>query len=369
MTADRSDELVRAMLERRAPAPPPWLADETMRSVRTAPQRRARRSGGIGAITSIGLVAVLGVLAVGLIGLTLGSRLLDGEQRTGPGPSSAAAVVEPSSLPTAAVSPSAVGSSASPDATPPDVAVVTPPPVLEPDSLAVVTDDGDRLRVRTKPGIGTDSKPLAPLLEAGTRMLVVDGPVEADGYSWYEVLVERTEGLFGWVATGKDGDAWIAPIAPDCTGSDTWPLAIADIDSLACFGNRPMTIEARVAEGLGPLSEGVDAADFACPDRVDRGGCDVTQTWLRFPDALFAARGEQASDDAYAWVAIPPGSPPDELEMHDGDTVVLSGQWDAPEARDCRVLDPQTGEDVVSRDEAITRCRVAFVVRSIERQP
>ena len=72
---------------------------------------------------------------------------------------------------------------------------------------------------------------------------------------------------------------------------------------------------------------------------------------------------------ARATSACTPGSPAEELEMHDGDTVVLSGQWDAPEARDCRVLDPQTGEDVVSRDEAITRCRVAFVVRSIERRP
>ena len=88
--------------------------------------------------------------------------------------------------------------------------------------------------------------------------------------------------------------------------------------------------------------------------------------WLRIPGYQFATRGAIGRDNA--WVAIPPGSSARDLAMRDGDAVVLSGQWDAPEARDCGVVDPQTGDDVVSRDEAITRCRIVFVVRTLERE-
>jgi len=50
----------------------------------------------------------------------------------------------------------------------------------------VVTDD---LRVRTAPGTDDSSVVLEPLLQPGEMLFVVDGPVQASGYPWYQVLV------------------------------------------------------------------------------------------------------------------------------------------------------------------------------------
>ena len=94
--------------------------------------------------------------------------------------------------------------------------------------IAVVTPAGDGLRVRSRPEVSADSKKLTPLLAAGSRMLVVNGPVPADGYDWYEVRADND--LFGWVAAGKDGEDWIAPAAANCTD---------DLDESALVDRRP----------------------------------------------------------------------------------------------------------------------------------
>ena len=86
---------------------------------------------------------------------------------------------------------------------------------IPPDTYArVVTDD---LRVRSKPGVSDDSKKLEPLLQDGVLLVVLDGPVQASGYDWYQVqptLTSDTAGPypFGWVAAAdKDGEPWIEP--------------------------------------------------------------------------------------------------------------------------------------------------------------
>ena len=101
-----------------------------------------------------------------------------------PKPTLPAVVVAPSASPEASPSNEAPESPAAPTGAP------EPTPAsarLAKDTIAVVTKAGDGLRVRTAPGVGADSKKLKPLLNAGARMLVVDGPVAADGYDWYEV--------------------------------------------------------------------------------------------------------------------------------------------------------------------------------------
>ena len=82
-----------------------------------------------------------------------------------------------------------------------------------------MTAAGDGLRVRSRPEVSADSKKLTPLLAAGSRMLVVNGPVPADGYDWYEVRADND--LFGWVAAGKDGEDWIAPAPPTAPTTST----------------------------------------------------------------------------------------------------------------------------------------------------
>jgi len=75
----------------------------------------------------------------------------------------------------------------------------------------------DRLRLRSAPGVGSDSVKYTPLLRGGTDLRVRSGPVEADGYWWYRVHIE--DGLeldggvtVGWLAAADhDGEAWIGP--------------------------------------------------------------------------------------------------------------------------------------------------------------
>jgi hypothetical protein len=85
------------------------------------------------------------------------------------------------------------------------------PPLLEPGYLVQVTDGG--LRVRSKPSVEADSLKYTPLLEAGTSLSLVDGPVAGSGLWWYRVRLDaaldggQTE---GWVAAGdRHGATWI----------------------------------------------------------------------------------------------------------------------------------------------------------------
>src|SRR5215204_2079167 len=91
----------------------------------------------------------------------------------------------------------------------PTEAAVDAVPIPADTYARVVTND---LRVRSKPGVSSDSKKLEPLLQEDELLVVVDGPVQASGYDWYQVQpvipvdtdIEST--AFGWVAAAdKDG--------------------------------------------------------------------------------------------------------------------------------------------------------------------
>lgn len=60
------------------------------------------------------------------------------------------------------------------------------PADLAPDRIGrVVATDG--LRVRSLPTTAETSERLEPTLETDTPFYVVDGPVFADGYAWYQI--------------------------------------------------------------------------------------------------------------------------------------------------------------------------------------
>jgi len=97
--------------------------------------------------------------------------------------------------------------------------VQAPRPGLRAGLLAVTVTD--RLRVRSRPGVGTESAKYEPLLSLGTRMSIIEGPVAGSGYWWYRVkaadpdrnLVRGAQD--GWVAASDhDGTPWVGP-APD----------------------------------------------------------------------------------------------------------------------------------------------------------
>lgn len=115
-----------------------------------------------------------------------------------------------------------------------DLSVIRPVPtpldVAPPVDLAVgaeaLTLTGD-LRVRSQPRVADDSVKYEPLLGKGTRLRVLDGPVQASGYWWYRVAPYTTKNgqavsidlsggaTDGWVASAaRDGTRWIAAFDP-----------------------------------------------------------------------------------------------------------------------------------------------------------
>jgi len=78
----------------------------------------------------------------------------------------------------------------------------------------------DTLRVRSQPNVGDESIKHEPLLESGTELHILDGPVAGSGYWWYEVSLTpgalRNDVTTGWIAAGdRDGTPWIV-----CMGID-----------------------------------------------------------------------------------------------------------------------------------------------------
>jgi hypothetical protein len=46
-------------------------------------------------------------------------------------------------------------------------------------------------------------------LQSGTQFVVLDGPVCADGFNWFQI---HSEGVTGWTVEGADGQYWLQPI-------------------------------------------------------------------------------------------------------------------------------------------------------------
>jgi hypothetical protein len=115
----------------------------------------------------------------------------------------------------------------------PDISADIEPALMTSGSTVdvIVTD----LRVRTAPTVDdSKSAKLEPLLGRGTQLRILDGPVHADGYDWYQVEA------IGWPHRG-----WVA--AADHDGSPWIQLPIAS--------RPPATLsaeEAKLIEGLRP---------------------------------------------------------------------------------------------------------------------
>ena len=243
---------------------------------------------------------------------------------------------------------------------------------LAPESYArVVTDN---LRVRSRPGVSDDSKKLEPLLQDGVPLLVLDGPVPASGYDWYQVQPlfheEWPEGgyPFGWVArAGKDGESWIEseshscpPVPTDVSGLSALFATAPPYAAITCFSGREITFEALLRPPEGP----------SCV--IQRPPWGVETEWL------YGCQGDNpylAAVDNWALIIGPQWAPgvdttmvPDLSDGPDAWPVVeVTGEFDHPAAATCRnrLDDPNT--DVPEPDPALTilNCRTWFVVTSM----
>ena len=262
-------------------------------------------------------------------------------------------------------------SSPPPEPSPPESATPTEQPVdavpIPVNTYArVVTND---LRVRSRPGVSEDSKKLEPLLQDGDRLLVLDGPVQASGYDWYEVKPlgrlgsDSETAPFGWIAAaGKDGAPWIeheeavCPPDPD----DLYEVVSMDVDEqvyigITCFSGQEITFPAR----LVTPSEWCGLGEWPVIEPEWMGECTTA------PNYLVALDSEDSLHPVWS-PDVDLGFAPDvEAPPEAWPTVEVTGLFDHPDARTCRLSDDSTYSPAPDPAQAILECRDQFVVTSI----
>ncbi|GIV89933.1 MAG: ligand-binding protein SH3 [Chloroflexus sp.] len=139
------------------------------------------------------------IVSIFIIGLAMALSL---QNPTAPVPPPSVPIVNPSLAPTASLSDMpTVAATAGPAATVvgEPTATVEPSPAadtLAVGRIAVVSDGIPALNLRAQPGISPDI-PVLLVLEPGTQVEILSGPVERDGWVWWQV---RSAGIEGWCA-------------------------------------------------------------------------------------------------------------------------------------------------------------------------
>jgi len=213
----------------------------------------------------------------------------------------------PTPSPTASTGP-APTSTATPSATPASVA--SPTPSADPFVGTVAVTVSDRLRVRSQPRVSDDSIKYEPVLPLGTKLQVVGGPVEASGYTWYEVepvsLTLAGGAQRGWVAMADhDGTPWIALAEPPITGLE---VATSSVERATANPADAKT----AATAIDTFGLELYRRILADPDTGTNVVFSPTSIALALGLARAGAKGETASqmDDLLhmdGWDAIGPG--------------------------------------------------------------
>ena len=211
--------------------------------------------------------------------------------------------------------------------------------------VTTLADDG--LRVRSKPGVSEDSLKWE-LLPLGTQLFVLDGPVTASGYAWYQVASLTSRAVPGWIASAdRDGDPWVAVDDFDCPPQPTNIRSLAALPrgvGLACFPGQPITIEARLI-----------------PCNCDADGPGYTPDWFFLgsgsPNLLVEPDVTTVPDDWFVLNLDPTGEHPDVLPINQ--VVEVTGMFDHPAASSC------TRTDFDSEPVPSQGCRLEFAVTQL----
>jgi hypothetical protein len=185
------------------------------------------------------------------------------------------------------------------------------------------------------------ARPLLLGAESGYRWLYLfDGPVEADGYTWYLAATEMNteahastypEGV-GWVASGDEADAWLVPDTdrscprPPIELADVTNLVMTKLEMLHCFGNQELTLR-----GWYPT-----LPRDAIEDPVQAESCRAHYGWIACDsiyDILSPEERTWVGDAHYLDFVIDPAvgvSMPAR-----GQWVTVSGSFDHPAADSC----------------------------------
>ncbi len=239
---------------------------------------------------------------------------------------------------------------------------------LAPDTLAEVVSG--RLRIRSEPRVAGDSIKYEPLLDVGDHLLILDGPVVANDYEWYQVAAWRPGNLYeafptGWIARGDhDGTAWMRPRADPCpTGTITMEqiVALHPEERVACFGDRPHQLRAFVSGGPA-TSECVPEPEVACVDGpgwlTDYGG------WHAQSDVMV-----DTPSIGGPTLAIDPNGAVPVSALPSGNMIDLEGAFDHPTARECRSGLAGPRAPALAATAARLSCRSRFVVTRVNVDP
>ena len=285
---------------------------------------------------------------------------------------------------TALPSVSATSTSSIPSAEPAtEPAQATASPTEGHQRLSVLASAVNGLRLRQGPSLAADSlvyrctgnfvevpadcsAPIA--VNAGRTMVVFQGPVVADGYEWYLVVLTGREpgaGQLGWAATPRDGDAWLVASELDCPASvpDVDALAVMDVAMVYCYQGAELTLEGWVVTGFG--CEGMGTFEPA---------------WLAHPCANMSyirATPPPPMGDQPLFLHHPaPGVTNPTLTFDDRQQVRIVGHYDDPAAMECVIepdpLEPDSVDRNWSADDPaadVAVCRMRFVVTEVTQLP
>jgi hypothetical protein len=242
----------------------------------------------------------------------------------------------------------------------------------------------NNLNLRVQPSAAAESLGHLPLSEPA---YIVDGPVEADGYQWYQLasvfepyvapcgepLITPTlacSSWFGWAAAGSpQSEQWLEPMTPECPAerdTDAF-LALQRATRLACAGDDEWKLIVYLAE---------------------EGGRGCTPIWYTEPVWLFAqcnlffpqpVEAEFDGDTRLQTFVHPDlgtctyslyqaGCP---FAPYKGSWVQMTGHLDDPAAQTCTAKfsdeylgdrDPPPPPDP---DQVVFECRLAFVATAV----
>jgi hypothetical protein len=218
-----------------------------------------------------------------------------------------------------------------------------------------VTVSGN-VRVRSDPGLTGDR---FELLKSGTKVWVVDGPVVAADYEWFQVIVPSVDAgdgvpRIGWVAASDHGrEPWLAKRTIDCAAAgsmikvrDLMAATAAGSDvGLACYDSKPIRFQGSIG-----MSCGVDA----------HPGWGMAPDWL----SGNAEQKLKITDGNAVIVAVPrPGL---ELPVGCGETdpatYVFDGHFDDPESGTCVATMPDGSHPGIADLLPRYWCRTTLVI-------
>jgi len=299
-------------------------------------QRRAATWLVVGVVAALAVVAT--VLAIGL--------LSKAPPESGPTATSSSVASE-SSAPSAPPQPSASAS------------VAAAPRLLQ------VTVDTLRMRAAA-----STSADVIRTFDLGEIVRVVSGPIEADGYAWYEV--EDLDSRSGWAAMGGHAEPWLEAVPPnpatselllryqrDCDASPrtlgaspVWPPDLSlTADGRVVMWNfsSPLVIRQLSPSGLAQFQNDVldlpvlqESADYLLerlPNTPDPPGHGVCVNAFKLGEGtgqvVVTAVAWQGAEEGVYWVPSPERRVLDELAIHLGGAEAWLGPaaWSAPIAR------------------------------------